>query len=165
MTKSVCYNDKIEKLAWTLREQTSQTNYYADVLAIAKQLGLKVYSADFEDDNISGFIEVDDEKEKKIVVNAKQPQNRRRFTIAHEIGHYILEHLSTTNKEYRRVDYLNCDNSDHETQANKFAAILLMPKHMIEETWGIFKDTSILATLFGVSPQALTIRLTNLGLL
>lgn len=156
---------KMEKLAWMLREKTSQTDYYADVLDIANKLGLEVYSANFEDNNISGFIEInEDTNEKKIVINASQPQARRRFTLAHEIGHYVLDHLTSGCKEYRRVDYLNEDNTEHEKQANKFAAMLLMPEQMIRTAWSIFRKAEILSAIFGVSIQAVNIRLTNLGL-
>ena len=53
---------------------------------------------------------------------------------------------------------------DNEKQANKFAAMLLMPEQMIRTAWSIFRKAEILSAIFGVSIQAVNIRLTNLGL-
>ncbi|MFW6025787.1 MAG: ImmA/IrrE family metallo-endopeptidase, partial [Candidatus Woesearchaeota archaeon] len=88
----------------------------------------------------------------KIFLNSKMnkpnfSEGRHRFTIAHEIGHWVLhKNILNGNKEYtsslfRKDSILNqegkkiilCredDNSAAEWQANKFAALLLMPPHL-----------------------------------
>lgn len=159
-------NDKVEKIANVLREKTFQTDYYAEVINIALQLGLPVYKVGFDNDNISGFIEVDEENPEtnKICVNKNHCDARQRFTIAHEIGHYVLEHLNSDCKKYRKVDFDNNDYSPEETQANKFAAVLLMPESMIREVWQKFSDIKILAATFGVSEGAASYRIKNLNL-
>lgn len=158
--------NKLEKIAWTLREKTFQTDYYAEVILIARRLGLSVYDVAFENNSISGYIEIDEDipQNNKICVNKSHCDERKRFTIAHEIGHYVLDHLNSDCKRYRRVDYDNGDNTAQESQANKFAAILLMPKDMVKEIWIKFHDIQIVAATFGVSVESASYRINNLKL-
>lgn len=125
----------------------------------ARRLGLNVERID----NLgtkSGYL---DKENKKIYVNAADVPERQRFTIAHELGHYCLDHGSslrdTTMTNWFRV------NPMHERLANEFAAELLMPaiamKAMIEVR--NVKDPVALRQAFGVSSQALYYRLKNLG--
>ncbi|MGH3265723.1 MAG: ImmA/IrrE family metallo-endopeptidase [Trebonia sp.] len=65
-----------------------------------------------------------------------QAQVRRRFTIAHELGHYFL-HVSETlhvdrAAHFRLRSQLSSEGIDvTEIQANRFAASLMMPDEMI----------------------------------
>ena len=104
--------------------------------------------------SISGTI-IKDEDLHAIGVNTNHPKVRQRFTIAHELGHYILGH--DVNKI---LDDEFDKNSDKEREANQFAGELLIPYHMLEEdlkkqTWNI----SGLSQRYQVSEQAITIRL------
>ncbi|MBR1479487.1 MAG: ImmA/IrrE family metallo-endopeptidase [Alphaproteobacteria bacterium] len=50
------------------------------------------------------------------------------FTVAHELGHYILQPLAEK-EEYRLDEYRYDDkNAGKETEANYFAASLLIPE-------------------------------------
>ena len=62
------------------------------VTAIARELGLEVYNTSVWTDDISGMIrkEQGGSSGYAIYVNGTHPESRRRFTIAHEIGHFIL---------------------------------------------------------------------------
>ena len=61
-----------------------------DVKGVGKSLGLQVIEMAL-DKTISGLL-VSNDKVAHIVVNKNDPLVRRRFTIAHEIGHYVLQH-------------------------------------------------------------------------
>ena len=144
---------------------------------IANHLGVKIEEA-ILDGEISGFLY----KKKKngqavIAVNAlhsRHSYRRKRFTIAHELGHLILKHhgeFFVDRKLFR--DSISKQGTDKiERDANQFAAELLMPELMIRAQ---FKETPVqdvddpeslklLADRFEVSVQAMTIRLANLGL-
>ncbi len=60
--------------------------------------------------------------------------SRKRFTIAHEIGHYVLpEHISKENTMFQCTDeHLNTfgRNKTKEVEANLFASELLMPNRL-----------------------------------
>lgn len=122
--------------------------------------------------DLSGFLV---RREKSIIlgVNSLHSRQRQRFTVAHEIGHLLLhpdnDHLDRGISFYFRDDRSSQAEVREEIEANQFAADLLMPKSMIDAF--VVKhvdlmDDQVLAALastFEVSTQALTFRLTNLG--
>lgn len=147
-----------------------------DVHQVAQDLGLTVIERDLEDE-VSGMLVVKDGVG-TIVVNQKHHINRQRFTIAHEIAHSEL-HREHINKQvfidatpvFFRDTISTEGRSLQEIAANSFAAALLMPEQKLrellrEQPIDAFDDVALqrLANLFGVSTQALTIRMTRLGL-
>ena len=92
------------------------------------------------------------------ISNFTSPQ-RDRFTIAHELGHYVL-HSSFGEKRIRA-------NRKHftgilEWESNWFAAAFLMPSKEFEEAVAKYKDdVSSLAAYFNVSVQAIRVRTDN----
>lgn len=124
------------------------------------------------DDELSGMSFVKN-GQRFVVVNAAHHPNRRRFTMAHEIGHHILHsgylalnvHVDTT---VLKRDELSAEGVDfQEIGANAFAAELLMPRSQVLRYSGLdlADDDSVaeVAQKFGVSVTALTYRLTNLA--
>ena len=88
---------------------------------------------------------------------------RDRFTIAHELGHYFLHYLHP-NRE-TPASFGRGDRNLVETQANVFAASLLMPAAPFTDAWRRLNGNSrALATLFEVSPAAAEVRAEVLGL-
>ncbi len=83
---------------------------------------------------------------------------RDRFTIAHELGHYLLH--SKDNLKLARSDSEIKVYENPEWQANTFAAELLMPCSLIAK--GDTKET--LSKRFGVSYSAAEVRLKSLGM-
>ena len=90
-----------------------------------------------------------------IVVNSKDWGERQRFTMAHELGHMVLEVAPIV---------------DDEKAAHRFAGAFLMPaeslwaeigKHRKSIGWEELFDLKL---LFGVSVQALTYRCKDLGI-
>ncbi len=128
------------------------------------------------DDVVSGLV-VLDRRRPLIAVNRAHHPNRRRFTIAHEIGHFTLHRARTKFFLDASPVFFRCDDAPAtdpiaEREANKFAAELLMPTDAIRqliqaEPIDPFDETDIrrLADRLRVSPQALTIRLTELELI
>lgn len=94
-----------------------------------------------------------DEKNKKylIVIDVSCEHERRRFTLAHELGHVFLQHF-TKNK--------NLPDFIQEQAANAFAGELLMPFEMMKKTSGFPPD--YIFSLFGVSYSAYACRLSFL---
>jgi len=89
-------------------------------------------------------------------------ERRRRFTIAHEIGHYVLHE---SGPRYERGGSVNEAARWREREADTFAAELLMPEHMVRHA--VLEegaDARRLADRFEVSVQAMSIRLRRLGL-
>lgn len=145
-----------------IREFTSETP--VRVGALAKALGLKVVAAALPM-NISGLIQPDEDGEGFVVkVNRFEPKERQRFTIAHEIAHYLLHRDRINNGVVDSVLYRSKLTSRAEAEANRLAADILMPHAQIrraisEGTVGTGKtQVDDLAQLFNVSRQAMDIR-------
>jgi len=142
---------------------------------VAHRLGLHVEEVPLGED-ISGVLVVSGGRG-MIGVNLTQPVVRRRFTIAHEIAHFVLHRDESElfiDKTF--VAFRDSDSGKGarraEIQANQFAAALLMPAELIErELGGQVVDLAAtdvieeLAERFLVSSQSMTFRLDNLGLI
>ena len=139
-----------------------------DVESIAQQMGVKIETLNpFAAGGISGEIEFL-EDQPVIRVNAADPQTRRRFTIAHELGHLALGHLADE-KEFRdpSKNYTLGNYNPKERDANYFAAALLMPDDAVRAyAAGMESPTATtLANAFGVSKAAMGIKLKMLGII
>jgi len=146
---------------------------------VAKHLGLRIISMDLEE-GVSGLL-ITKPNSSCIVIRQDDPAVRQRFSIAHEIGHFFLRHQFESGEHvhvdrgYRishRDQHSSTGTNLKEVEANQFAASLLMPAPLLmESTKGLeieeFNDEHVtkLASIFRVSEQAMTIRLSVLGLL
>lgn len=149
----------IEETALQALKAIDCDTYPVDVEKVANKMGLEVVEFPFHD-NISGLLK---KEEGVIGVNRNQHPLRRRFTIAHELGHFLLGHgMESTQDEI--VDGHFAKSDLREREANMFASILLMPKDWViklVERDGL--NIEKISTSFGVSKQAMTIRLLELN--
>lgn len=134
-----------------------------DLKALIKGLGLRL-KYQVMDPEVSGYLKKNDRDEWVIGVNKLHHLNRKKFTIAHEIAHYCL-HSDVMDSFEDTVMFRNGDSSPYETQANQFAAELLMPKESFLDFVNN-KSTNVdkIAEYFGVSSMAVRIRAKDLGL-
>lgn len=133
---------------------------------VTRACGVRVLGWDF-DEAVSGLL-LDLEGGPAIGYNRNHARTRRRFTVAHELGHWLLRHhehfhvdLSMSTAEAGEPPGFNWQD---ERAANQFAAELLMPALMVENAQLAEAEIASLARRFMVSPQAMTYRLVNLGL-
>lgn len=127
-----------------------------DVEKIAVGLGFRIH-ADPTMGDYSGSVDL---SRLPAIIRLRDPQvdTRRRFTIAHEIGHAMLHDLA----HHHRDDTFT--GSAQEIQANRFAAELLMPDWMVgPASMSSGMTSSRLAALFGVSQEAMNYRLRTIG--
>lgn len=134
------------------------------VVTIAKDLGIKVYKTMDFDDRISGLIQKDEhyggESGYAIYANGRHPVTRRRFTIAHELGHFYLHRELIGDGITDDGLYRSRLTGRYESQANRFAANLLMPRKLVWEFIEQGVDTvEELAKKFEVSKSAMSIQL------
>lgn len=133
---------------------------------IAEMLKLEVRYSPSSDD-VSGTL-IRKGKELIIGINSNQHPNRQRFTIAHEVGHFVMQKSWQLHVDEDFCINRDGSNNSEEIEANRFAAELLMPVELIEIDVSRFKilDEAVINVLAGrykVSTQAMQIRLTNLG--
>lgn len=134
------------------------------VIPIAKELGLNVYTVSNWDDEISGMIVRDDDRGGDsgfaVYVNARHAPVRRRFTIAHEIAHFVLHRSLIGDGVQDDALYRSKLSSKVEAEANSYAADILMPWSLLnqEMTRGN-ESVEALAKAFDVSRSSMSIRL------
>lgn len=136
------------------------------MVSIARELGANVWETNSMPDEISGKIFRDPLNGGgagfSIVINGSHSLVRKRFTIAHEIAHFILHRALLESRVGLTDDamYRSGLSSTEETAANKLAAQILMPFPLIQKivNEGINNVVS-LAEKFQVSQSAMKIRL------
>lgn len=127
---------------------------------VAELFSLKIIYYPKFPENISGTI-INDNNQTYIGVNSNHHTNRQRFTIAHEIGHYIMGHESS-----EIIDDRFDKPVDQEKEANDFASELLIPKNiLIKDIENNSYDIPMLAKRYEVSEQVMAIRLLHSGLI
>ena len=135
--------------------------------AIAAKLGIKI-RFDPVPDECSG-VALRLATEKIIAVNSRHSYRRQRFTIAHELGHLLLHDAERFVDSPIVVGYRTrvTDSMPEESEANIFAAEILMPERAIRREVATVRHLSLeeaihhLAARFEVSEQAMTIRLSK----
>jgi Zn-dependent peptidase ImmA (M78 family) len=151
-----------------------------DQIAESNQLTIRYEPME---DGVSGFLMAKGNSG-VVVINDTHHINRKRFTIAHEIGHYVLHYdtaerlfYDTKISLYNRATVPSGQSAPssadpvEEKEANMFASYLLMPTKELSAVFnrkgmtGDDSDIAALAQLFRVSEIAMSIRLQKLDLL
>ncbi len=147
------------------------------IVSIANFYGFKIYEMQM-DNSISGLIMADDkniqgfDSNRIIVVNSNHTAQRKRFTIAHELGHYF-------NQGRPSQCYAHRDSGNYgpaERDANSFASAILMPEDEIVREVNNFKKSRVgefpdyqiahyISDAFDVSQSAAEFRLKKLGII
>lgn len=112
--------------------------------------------------NISGKLEMKDGVW-VMTVNSNHPKVRQRYTLGHELGHY-LNHRKSVKSFEDSVFFRSNQKSSMEYMADQFAARLLMPESEIYTLLkkGV-KTVKEMASMFDVSLEAMKYRLEQLG--
>ena len=158
---------------------TSTKDFFpVPIIDIAKEIGFKIFEMVPDERELSGLVgisldyEEDFGTDKIIAVNSVDNYGHKRFTIAHEIAHYIFDF-----DEKSQISYYNTYYTDEhaetpeERRANYFAACLLMPERQFKSKYeelldenSLLETTKKLADTFKVSPEAVRRRIDELNL-
>ena len=159
---------QIERITIDLLNRHNYIDDMVDIADIVRQQNYNVFIDDL-DNNISGYV---DHENREVVLNKNETPERRRFTLAHELGHIIL---NSNNRIQHRDNILNNQldiyaNDDKEVEANYFAGCILMPRNVFIREFNSIKgdiDYKIqkLAYYFGVSKLAVNVRANVLNLI
>lgn len=98
--------------------------------------GIIIIMFDFGTDKIDGLTAITDSDRKVMFINNQMPNDRIRFSMAHELGHLVMH-----------IENPPCSSDDAERQADEFASEFLMPEDEIKpmlqninmQTLGILK--------------------------
>lgn len=168
--------DTIERKAQIIVRELGNDEIPVDVKLIARKLKVSIGETELPDET-SGVIQKVEGGNSTILVNHTHAKVRQRFTIAHELGHFVLSTKSgifVDKKIFFRDSRCMPASDLEEIEANIFAAELLMPTHYVKrELDRIVKNGLIdiedniiapLAEKFEVSTIAMSIKLQNMGL-
>lgn len=160
-----------EQAAYDIAEEFYVKDPPVNIMQIAQTMGFTVLETDlsaYEEVagyRISGMIEAGggENPRKLIYVNSKEHEGRKNFTIAHELGHYIL-HMDKEKDEI--ITSFRGSKDVREREADMFASELLMPTELvlIEYYKTIYPTVRQLSKKFEVSEAAMRYKLDRLGL-
>ena len=143
-----------------------------DPVHLANRLGVTVNNAKFADDSLAALIAKRGHTT-RIFVEQSDPPYRKRFSIAHELGHHCLHLHEDGEIVDKRADMFRerepaggpiSEDRMREIQANWFAAELLMPTEFVRGEWNRNPSLSHMARVFNVSEEAMGYRLDTLDL-
>ena len=138
-----------------------------DLVGMITALGLKLQRDAGLPSDIAGKLQRDSNASSgfRIVVNSNDNAGRQRFTLAHEIAHFVLHRDLLKDGLVDDALYRSAALSDeYERQADRFAAQILLPGHSVRAAYKVTRALAPLAAQFEVSVPALRIRLNELGL-
>lgn len=136
---------------------------------LARALGVPVKAATLAP-GISGEIRPDGESF-VIRVNRHDPSKRQRFTVAHELSHFLLHADQINTGISDDVLYRSALSDRREAQANRLAADVLMPDELVRasveeaQEKGVGDLVLFLAEQFLASEGAMRIKLEQLGMI
>jgi Zn-dependent peptidase ImmA (M78 family) len=134
-----------------------------DPARIARALGINVFETYLAED-VAGTLVKEAEKDPLILLNQADHPNRKRFTAAHEIGHFVKRADAAYEYVDRRDTLSSIGHVPDEIYANAFAANLLMPEDEVRRLDREGLGDAEMARRFGVSRDVMSFRRQNLGL-
>ena len=153
--------------------------YPLHVVDLLQKIGFDLFRADFKNPKQSGLLVVDSslpekkpifKRDRAVFVNRNDSVAHQRFTIAHEIAHYIFDFDEAKDPTYQKA-YITTETDDFaESRASRFAAELLMPRKDFEErfeqmkreqqdSFSLSNTITNLCNYFGVPATAVELRL------
>ena len=175
MTYSPAIESRLSKAqVYTFAESIAkQLSFSAgdDIRALIERMGGRVQIEDtlLSDPEYTGSLYVEEPSKFRIVVPSHTSPERDRFTIAHELGHYILHYLWAKKKNPQfpdRVMAFRRGSDRIEWEANWFAAAFLMPESAFKAAYKDYDgDIRMIADHFRVSVAAAEVRAKGLGLI
>lgn len=168
--------NEMPEIAQQILDELGINEIPVPIVAIMKSLNFQVILGELEDE-ISGIIGIDEtlrknyDSDKVIAVNNKDNAGHQRFTMAHELAHYLFDFDVSKNIIYYNTYNTKENDSNIERRANFFAANLLMPEKIFKKEFqrvvvksNLYVTVERLSDLFQVSGEAVRRRINELSL-
>lgn len=167
----------IGRLVTDLLKKSGIQESPVDVEKITKLLNIELRKRPHDSNTgISGIL-IRDGNKVILGVNSKHHEHRQRFSIAHEIGHFLLHEGNEVfiDREYKvnfRDNNSSLGTNIQEIEANAFAGLLLIPDEFlqkdlekyeidIQDSKEIEKLAKTLSKKYNVSPVSMMLRLSS----
>ena len=156
----------VRKYARELLKRCGVTDPPVDLRVVVEKVGLEYQEVDYFSEDIDGMI-VQMEGRVVAVANLNQSPNRRRFSLAHELGHHLLHPDRTVLDDRTSIDSPPPGTDEfsgkdpYEAEADIFAGELLVPLPMLKRHFKSGMTAADVARLFAVSEHAASIAITT----
>ena len=132
-----------------------------DIHRLCEAIGPEPYGVPDMPKDLSGVITRPATDKFIIYYNMQDPRPRQRFTIAHELAHYILHRPELKEDYYESILYRGGLSHKQETEANRLARDILVPPAKLDAYIDKHLDQRIddVAHVFGVTAQLISIQL------
>jgi Zn-dependent peptidase ImmA (M78 family) len=137
-----------------------------NIFKCVSKIGGKIKVKDFwESDSKSGSLYVRSVGDFDIFIPGHTSAERDTFTVAHELGHYVLHFLFKKDSVNVPLKADRYGTGRVEWEANWFAAAFLMPAAKFDQAYRTAQGSlAVVAKEFGVSEEAAKVRASSLGL-
>lgn len=153
-----CSYQKSRDLAWRILLQEGVRELPVPIVRLCRQMGIRVQSFTPIDGN-DGYSTIID-GEPRIFVSDRCSAERKRFTVAHELGHILLGHVGMLGLVNREPDP---KDNPIEQEANVFASRLLAPACVL---WALnLREPEEIAAVCRISYQSASFRAERMALL
>lgn len=155
----------IRKVARQLLDRHGIKEPPVNLQRLVESEGLEYQEVDYFPDDVDALI-IPIDGRIVAAVNLNQTPNRRRFSLAHELGHHYL-HQDRSFLEERTtidsVDIRSCRNSKdiYETEADIFASELLIPLAFLKTVYTTGMSIPEVAKVFMVSEAAASVAISK----
>lgn len=163
------FEDEAELFAYKAWE-TLKLEPPVDLSKVTARLKIEVHEREFVEEIDGMYLRLPGAPPMIAVNNSYlKPLTRRRFTLAHEIGHHLLTRRISPRRRLFFFDTAKRSRTIMERACDRFAALLLMPEKLVrlyykELSYNTEQRSRIMAERFGVSGWALRRRLKELDL-
>lgn len=162
---------QLEEIAQQLRAKLGiEEQGFIDITDLAEEMGYQVYEAALEDSDMIATYRKED-GEISIYVQEDLPEAEKRYAIALQVAHAILNHHADLADDEYLVDYRQpykgCKTSSEfgkKTQTILLASAILMPRSTVQQAWEKSPSVSTMVQLFHLPQRIIEMRLDNLGL-
>jgi len=147
----------VDSIAFNLRKYLNiPSGPIEDIISLVEKQGVIVSFIEIDSDKFDGLTKFTTKGQPIIWINKDIPNDRKRFTIAHELGHLVM-HLRSNN--------LEIDEFEAEKQANKFAAEFMLPISDCKKDFLNlkYKDLSMLKQFWKMSKASILYRAFEIG--
>ena len=160
LREKVRHSEDVERLAQKIRTSWNLgLDPIENLMEVAETHGFTIILVEGPK-QFDAAVFIDEEYGPVIALHRGAQKDRQRFTLAHELGHYFI-----------RDDTAQSEFWNAETQANRFAAALLVPREMLLKDVGEKRENlsagelCMLREKYGVSISALLSRMESLGII
>lgn len=164
---------QIAKIAGEISKKLNFIAGESSIRDVLEKKGFKIKTRSFMDwaekhDSIHvKFEDGEENPDIRVYLSETSSQFRENFTLAHELGHFVL-HYIIPGHQNNRSEFMATRNGEPELvefEANRFSAEFLMPRDTFTQKADTFNQSeSKLSAYFKVSQEAVRVRIQDLNI-